>query len=181
MFSHGEQTRVANKYHLQPQVGQGTCKHLKGRTWLVGPISWSSGFPHPVYSCRSRKGLMLPPPTRARRRGLDSMRLPPWKCFPSARVAHGWWDSLQNDAEIKSWEEAHSSGSDPWLGLQGVLSSSCPWGWITKSLNDLSLSNFLLLLEGPLCRRPAPVWSSPLLSQIKKAQWKEVKGLAEVK
>lgn len=53
MFSQGEKTRVANKCHFQPQVGQGACKHLMGRrTWLADPISWSSGFPHPVYNCR---------------------------------------------------------------------------------------------------------------------------------
>lgn len=186
VYSESKQEWLINTT-FEPWVWQTTRKHLLDRTWLLDPISWSVGFPHPVYSWTSaQERANVPPPRSEWVKAQHGQTKRPWlqetsslQMFTECRTACGWWSSSQDHVEIKAWEEAHASGSDSWLQLQGALSSAYPWGWVTEPLNDLSLSNFLLLLEEPLCRTPATIWSSLLLPQIKEAQRREVKGRAE--
>lgn len=186
IYSESKQERLINAT-FEPWVRQATCKHLMDRTWLLDPISRSVGFPHPVYRWTSeQERANVPPPCSEWMKAQHGQTKRPWlhvtsslPMFTECRTACGWWASSQNHVEIKAWEEALSSGSDSWRQLQGALSSAYPWGWVTKPPNDLSLSNFLLLLEEPLYRTPAAIWSSLLLPQIKEAQRREVKGPAE--
>lgn len=49
----------------------------------------------------------------------------------------------------------------------------------SPSLLLTSLSNFLLLLKGRLCRIPVAICSSLLLPQMKEVRWRGVQGPAE--
>lgn len=137
---------------------------LMSRTQLLGPMSLSAGL-HTLCATQSGQTGLVPRPdlsgwghSRDRERP-DYLRLPLQECYWEPGQLMAWWVSSRNDAEIKAWEEARSGGSDSWPGLQGALYP--PVLRLSHQASWWPLSNFLLLLEGPLYRIPAVICLSP--------------------